>query len=139
MVGSTVPRLDDKWPPVLATLSSTKARSSCATCGSCARVRRRRSAGLAMAGSSGAAAVLGMSVLAVAFDDLVGQQAQARGAVQAAARQRGMRLVAQLGGVAACGLEAEHGDVGRFVGVLVLAGSLAQRLGQARHVEDVVD
>src|SRR5260363_247576 len=52
-VSSTVPKLDDKCPPVRETLSSTKARSSSASCLSARRSSERSAAGSSIVLSNG--------------------------------------------------------------------------------------
>src|SRR5450756_141769 len=48
MVSSTVPRLEDKCPPVLLTDSTRNPRNSLASCGNCSRSKWRRSSGVLM-------------------------------------------------------------------------------------------
>src|SRR5882672_4452437 len=107
-----VPRLDDRCPPVCDTLCSTKSRSSVASCFNSARPSLRTSAGDWMVLSRACFMVVALGLRcgasAVPLDDAVGQQAQPRGVGEAAAGQRGLGLVAQLVGVAAGGVEAEH-------------------------------
>src|SRR5512139_3840087 len=113
MVSSTVPRLDDRWPPVFETESIRKARSSVASCGKCLRSRRRRSAGLLMVSSRGSLATSVISELPVA--DEVGQLVQARRAL-AEDGQGIAGIGAQLVGVGAGVVEAEQADIGRLGG-----------------------
>src|SRR6478735_2889812 len=68
MVSSTVPRLDDRWPPVRETESSRKARNSSASGFSWLRLRRRR--------SLGASIFLSRSILCFPLHDQVGKLAQ---------------------------------------------------------------
>src|SRR5574343_2034541 len=72
MVSSTVPRLDDRWPPVWATDSTRNVRNSAASAGIWLRSSWRRSAGDWMVSSRGEET---MSELAVT--DEIGQLGQA--------------------------------------------------------------
>src|SRR5687768_11445465 len=110
MVSSTVPRFDDRCPPVLLTLCSTNSRSSRATCGSSARDRRRRSAGKLIDSSNDFMCLLLGSVLAI--DHQIGQQTQARSVPQAAAGQRVLCTFSQRLSLGYSTLEPEHRHVG---------------------------
>src|SRR5690349_18285039 len=88
IVSSTVPRFDERWPPVLETLCSTNSRSCPASTLRSARERRRTSAGL-LIDSRSLYVTVGFSVLAI--DHAVGQHVQALhvGLGEAARLERG--------------------------------------------------
>src|SRR6266699_3236962 len=73
MVSSTVPRLEDRWPPVWLTDSRMKVRSSSASLCSPRRSRARSAAGSSMVFSSSYAA--GSYSVDPAFDPLPGRSA----------------------------------------------------------------
>src|SRR5664279_5232063 len=133
MVSSTVPRFDERWPPVCETLCTTYSRNSPASCFSSRRESLRRSAGEAMEASS----LPGMS--AVPVDDTIGERVQALHVVEAARLERDARRMPQGVGALPRRLEAEDADVGRLVGIEILAGGLAEGRRCLRHVEDVID
>src|SRR5690606_1776617 len=139
MLSSTVPRLDDRWPPVFDTDSMRKARNSSASAGSSLRSSLRRSAGESMRSSRG----YGDMVSAVfrserAMNDEVGELAQPCGRV-AERCQRFVRLMQQAVGERARFAHAQQGDVGRLVVLGILAGGLAQCGSVGLRVEEVVD
>src|SRR3954471_14229413 len=133
MVSSTVPRFDEKWPPVCDTVWTTNSRSSVASAFSSRRDSRRTSAGVWIVSSSL------VMVSRVAGDDAVGELAQLLGVGDGAAVERGVGGAAERFRVGVGGVEAEDGDVGRLVVLVVLAGGLAERRRRLRDVEDVVD
>src|SRR5579862_9943232 len=137
MVSSTVPRLEDRCPPVAETECTMNARSSPASPGSCRRSRRRSSAGSLMDSRRGKLAIE-CTILAPAVDDEVRDLAQAFGAGTEALD--GPERVAQqfLGETPRLG-EPHERRVRGLAGCLVLARGLAERAGVAFLIEDVVD
>src|SRR6476620_4086265 len=106
MVSSTVPRLDDRWPPVRDTESSRKARNSSARGFSWLRFRRRR--------SLGASIFLSRSILCFPLHDQVGKFAQPL-CVVSEREQRPVRVLPQFLRQRTRRLQAKDGHVGRLL------------------------
>src|SRR4051812_34683 len=104
MVSSTVPRFEDRCPPVWATECSRNVRNSSASCGSCARCSVRSAAGSLIDSSS-------LYIRSVpAQDDEIGQRTEPLGAVAEACQSR-MRLVPKPGRLRLRGIQAEDAHI----------------------------
>src|SRR5487761_2249683 len=157
IVSSTVPRLDERWPPVWLTESIMKARSSSASCASWRRSRARNSAGLLIVFSSSYIAgsdsclpcgscacslftlnfAKKISYLEPAQHDEIGELAQARSRC-AERRQRRMRLGTQFLGQGARTRQPQYADISRLRLRGVLAGRFSQGGGAGGAIEHVV-
>src|SRR5882672_530873 len=113
MVSSTVPRFDERWPPVEETESTMKARSSAASCASCLRSRVRSSAGSSTVSRRGYELMRGFSILTPPVDDEIGDLRQAPPA-GAKVGQRTLGIGEELEREAACLGEAHEAGVGRL-------------------------
>src|SRR4051812_33326164 len=153
MVSSTVPRLDERWPPVFDTDSSTKARSSSASCCSWRRSSERSCAGSSIffsssyiAGSYGLAAapLAGRLPVRVAMNlefsqnHEVRERRKAPGA-RAEAFERGLGVGPQFLGELPRAASAQERNVGGFPLPGILAGGLAERGGACLGVQKIVD
>src|SRR6516162_2255618 len=142
MVSSTVPRFEDRWPPVEATESTMKARSSFATCERLLRSSPRSDAGSSRVSSRGYELMRGAIFHArrstTTIHDEGGDLVEAPG--PAAERlQRIPGVAQQFPSETACFGESHEARVGRLVRGLVLARGLAEGFRVALLVEDVVD
>src|SRR5258708_5305317 len=154
MVSSTVPRLEDRWPPVWLTDSRMKVRSSSASRCSPRRSRARNAAG-SYSADPASEPFLGRSALPIALieanypakrkslsdasapfpqlelaqHDEIGQLGEPS-CTAAQFRKGDQRLLAQFAGERLGAREPERRDVGRLVVRRVLADGLAERRGR---------
>src|ERR1700758_2387273 len=144
MVSSTVPRPAAKCPPRVLTLWMRNARSSAASAGSLPAARRRRSAGLAIASSSGylsGGALIVPSVYtrvparsALAADDETGELGERAGACPEGL-ESGYRRIAQLPRPRPRGVDSGGARVSRLGVRGVGAGRLAEQCGVPLDIE----